>query len=54
MNSRKEYCELIFWIPIGIISLIYLLNNHHTAEMTDVTIVYKLVENTNTNQYTDG
>ena len=44
MNSRKGYCELIFWIPMGIISLIYLFNNH-TAEMTDATIVYKLVEN---------
>jgi len=58
MNSRKGYCELIFWIPMGILSLIYLLNNHHTAEMTDeidATIVYKLVENTtDTNQYSDS
>jgi len=43
---------------MGIISLIYLLNNHHTAEeMTveiDATIVYKLVKNTTyTNQYSD-
>ena len=42
---------------MGIISLIYLLTNHHIAEMSDEidgSIVYKLVENTTyTNQYSD-
>ena len=43
---------------MGIISLIYLLTNHHTEDMwsdeIDATIVYKLVENTTyTNQYSD-